>query len=74
MIDLARIGGFEWDDGNVRKNESKHSVTQTEAEQPFLNEPLMMMPDTRHSASEPRYHALGRTDAGRPLHVTFTPQ
>ena len=27
MIDLARITGFDWDDGNARKNE-KHGVAQ----------------------------------------------
>ncbi|HUD87742.1 MAG TPA: BrnT family toxin, partial [Xanthobacteraceae bacterium] len=26
----------------------------------------------KHSQEEPRYHALGRTNDGRPLHVTFT--
>jgi uncharacterized protein len=28
--------------------------------------------DARHSAGEARLHALGRTDAGRRLHITFT--
>jgi uncharacterized protein len=28
--------------------------------------------DTRDSAEETRFHGLGRTDGGRPLHVTFT--
>ena len=27
--------------------------------------------DERHSLSEPRYHALGRTDDARLLHITF---
>ena len=30
------------------------------------------MEDKRHSGREARFHALGRTDAGRLLHVTFT--
>ena len=32
MIDHARITGFDWDDGNARKNE-KHGVAQTEAQE-----------------------------------------
>ena len=26
----------------------------------------------RHSGTEPRFHALGRTDDGRRLHIAFT--
>jgi uncharacterized protein len=72
VIDLARIEGFDWDAGNGRKNADRHGVSQAEAEQLFLNEPLLMLIDRRHSAQESRYHALGRTDDGRRLHVTFT--
>ena len=32
MIDLSKIIGFNWDDGNARKNE-KHDVSMAEAEQ-----------------------------------------
>lgn len=71
MIDLAIISGFEWDDGNVRKNE-KHGVSAAEAEQIFFNQPLLWLIDEKHSQIEPRFHALGRTDAGRALHITFT--
>jgi len=63
--------GFEWDEGNSRKNE-KHGVTKAEVEQVFLNKPLLIAEDLKHSQREPRYHALGRTDANRFLHVTFT--
>lgn len=72
MIDFARIVGFDWDDGNRRKSEDKHDVSQAEAEQVFLNEPLLIVEDTKHSQAEARFHALGQTDAGRRLHVTFT--
>jgi uncharacterized protein len=72
MMDWERIVGFEWDEGNARKNSEKHDVGQSEAEQVFFNEPLLMIPDTRHSSSERRIHALGRTDGGRLLHLTFT--
>lgn len=71
MIDLARIVGFDWDEGNVGKNET-HSVNQGEAEQVFGNQPLVLAADIKHSQAEARYHALGRADDGRRLHVTFT--
>ncbi len=71
MFDLHTLEGFEWDTGNARKND-KHGVSKSEAEQVFLNRPLLFMPDTSHSASEPRCHSLGITSAGRFLHITFT--
>src|SRR2546430_15240387 len=72
MIDWGRIEGFDWDEGNSRKSADKHDVTQTEAEPVFFNEPLLVVEDARHSAREARLHALGGTDAGRLLHITFT--
>lgn len=72
MIDWTQLTGFDWDDGNARKSADKHSVTQAEAEQTFFNEPLLLVPDRKHSQREPRYHALGRTDDNRLLHITFT--
>jgi uncharacterized DUF497 family protein len=72
MIDLARVEGFDWDAGNSRKSSEKHGVAQAEAEQVFFNEPLLVLRDDRHSVDEPRYHALGHTDDGRFLHITFT--
>lgn len=71
MLDFTQITGFDWDDGNGRKNE-KHGVSQAEAEQVFFNDPLLVLADGAHSQSEPRYHALGKTDGGRQLHITFT--
>jgi uncharacterized protein len=72
MIDWKLITGFEWDDGNARKNSEKHDVSQAEAEQLFFNEPLLIVPDLMHSAIEIRLHALGKTDEARKLHTTFT--
>jgi uncharacterized DUF497 family protein len=71
MIELARIVGFEWDEGNGRKSE-KHGVTQAEAEQVFADGRTMIANDIAHSALEPRYHALGETFEGRRLHISFT--
>jgi uncharacterized protein len=72
MGGLESVTGFDWEEGNSRKSTDKHGVSQAEAEQVFLNEPLFVLSDTRHSQQEPRFHALGHTDMGRPLHITFT--
>ncbi len=71
MIDLNKISSFDWDDGNARKND-KHGVSMAEAEQVFFNDPLLLLADAKHSHAEQRYHALGKTDEGRTLHITFT--
>ena len=71
MIDLNKIADFDWDEGNARKND-KHGVSTAEAEQVFFNEPLLMIADTKHSQGERRFEALGKTDEGRTLHITFT--
>lgn len=71
MLDFTQIIGFEWDAGNERKNE-KHGVTMVETEQVFFNAPLLLLEDAAHSQNELRIHALGRTDAARALHITFT--
>ncbi len=72
MIDWAQIAGFDWDEGNSRKNVEKHDVSQSEAEQIFFNEPLLVLEDSKHSQMEVRFHALGETDDARLLHITFT--
>jgi uncharacterized DUF497 family protein len=72
MIDLDRIAGFEWDDGSRRKSEDKHDVSPGEAENIFFNDPLTIAEDDKHSESERRFNALGRTIENRLLHVTFT--
>jgi uncharacterized DUF497 family protein len=69
--DFARVVGFDWDEGNARKNE-RHGVSQVEAEDVFFDPRLLIAPDPRHSTLEPRFHALGETSTGRPLHVTLT--
>ena len=72
MLDFDRIIGFDWDAGNSRKNIEKHGVGQSDSEQIFFNEPLLLVADLKHSLGEQRFHALGHTDEGRLLHVTFT--
>ena len=72
MIDLAKVLGFDWNEGNTRKNQEKHSVTQAEAEQVFFNDPLLLLSDEKHSDDEARYHAYGKTNDDKKLHISFT--
>ena len=69
---LSRCTGFDWDAGNAKKSWEAHGVTSNESEQVFLNRPLVAAPDDQHSRNEPRFHALGRTNAGRLLALVFT--
>jgi uncharacterized protein len=71
-FEWTRVIGFEWDAGNARKSAEKHGVSQAEAEQVFLGLRCLVVSDPRYSGEELRFHALGTTDAGRLLHVTFT--
>jgi uncharacterized DUF497 family protein len=66
----VRKAGFEWDRGN-RSKCSKHGVTLSAVESIF-NRPVTVFPDTGHSASEERFKAIGRTDAGRHILIVFT--
>ncbi len=71
--DLLEIcEGFDWDDANAHKNWKRHQVTPEEAEDIFFHEPLVVRSDIRHSGSEKRYYALGRTANGRGVFVAFT--
>lgn len=72
MIDWKQVTGFDWDAGNERKSDEKHDVTRFEAEQVFFNQPLLILADQKHSQNEERYHALGKSNDARLLHMTFT--
>jgi uncharacterized DUF497 family protein len=69
---LRECTGFEWDEGNLLKNWEKHRVSASECEQVFFNRPLVTLPDRAHSQVEPRFYALGQTDAARYLFIVFT--
>ncbi|TAL25162.1 MAG: BrnT family toxin [Nitrospirae bacterium] len=69
---LAECEGFDWDKGNILKSWEKHKVSAVECEQIFFNIPLIAAHDVQHAQEEPRYFALGRTDAGRHLFTAFT--
>ena len=66
------IEGFQWDDANSSKNWTRHLVSQTEAEQVFLNRPVVVT-DAR-LGTEARWFAFGRTDGDRHLTVVWVPE
>lgn len=63
---------FGWDGGNVDKSYEKHGVTIQEAEEIFADKDLGVVPNIRHSSSEKRFIALGKTLKGKNLFVAFT--
>ena len=70
---LDNVTGFQWDKGNSHKNWKNHKVSDSECEEVFFNQPLLMAIDEAHSEyDEIRYVALGRTNRGRRLFVVFT--
>lgn len=69
---LHQCDGFDWNEGNIDKNWHKHRVTPAECEQIFFNRPLVVQDDEKHSATEKRFYALGRTDMRRFLFIVFT--
>lgn len=70
--EFSSFSGFEWDRGNIDKNLMKHNVESWECEQIFFNKPLVVLGDPKHSLTEKRLAAFGKTDSGRPLVVVFT--
>lgn len=62
---------FEWDEGNIGKNQ-KHEVEDKEAEEVFFDRHRYIFKDSVHSTNEERYRILGKTKRGRLLFVVFT--
>ncbi|MEN8253825.1 MAG: BrnT family toxin [Patescibacteria group bacterium] len=69
---FENVKGFDWDDGNIKKNKIKHKVDIKEAERIFFNKPLIIIEDEGHSQKEKRHIAFGKTDKGRLLIAAFT--
>jgi len=63
---------FDWNKGNQEKNLIKHKVSYKESEEVFFNKPLRIFPDKKHSKTEVRLVALGKTDKKRKLTIIFT--
>lgn len=62
---------FEWDEGNVKKNELQHRVSVTEIEQAFCSI-LYVFSDEKHSGKEQRHGVYAVTVDGRKLAIVFT--
>ena len=67
---LFSVAGFEWDSGNWPKC-GKHGLSKAEVEAVFVNGPAVY-PNLNHSLGEERFRAIGKTDAGRYVYVSFT--
>lgn len=64
---------FDWDDGNILKNELKHDLSWQKIEELFFNEPLLLFKDEKHSDNtECRCAALGVIDDGSLITAIFT--
>lgn len=71
-LEIEKIVGFEWDEGNIHKNENKHGLKWTAIEEVFFNEPLLIVEDFKHSLNECRCVALGKNDFDEFVTVVFT--
>lgn len=65
-----RVDGFDWDAGN-RDKCTKHGLAIAEIEALFQGAPRVA-PDIRHSGTEQRFIAVGRSGTRRPVFVAFT--
>lgn len=70
-VRLKKPFTFEWDEGNKEKNVKKHNVQNSETEEVFFNNPILLE-DNGHSEGEERFFAFGFTDKGRRLMISFT--
>ncbi len=52
---LALAEGFDWDEGNIRKNREKHRVSHIECEEIFFNSPVIVKKDDPQSTEEDQY-------------------
>ncbi len=71
-LSLESVVGFDWDEGNLYKNEKKHGLKWQEIEEVFFNQPLLVNEDQKHSEYEARCFALGVTHSGKMVYVVFT--
>lgn len=72
MLDLSKLVGFEWDEGNLDKSYRKHGITQREAEELFIDPDVVLLDDIRHSQKEKRFTAIGKATSRKVLFAVFT--
>ena len=69
---VARCTGFQRDAGNAPKVLARHNVEPGECERAFFREPFLVAFDEKHSGTEQRWEALGRTRGDRMLYLVVT--
>jgi uncharacterized DUF497 family protein len=63
---------FEWDPEKAASNEGKHGIAFGEAADVFIDPLVQIRLDDEHSSSEQRFTAMGISQLGRLLIVTYT--
>ena len=63
---------FDWNIGNIMKNEIKHNISAFEAESVFSDPKMVVFFDPKHSKTEYRYICLGESNQKRIVFVAFT--
>lgn len=69
---LSNLIQFNWDQGNINKNIAKHKIKNEEAEEVFVNQPIVLIKDKKHSQTESRLMILGQSDRKRLLTIVST--
>ena len=72
MVDLKKITGFEWDQGNIDKSYQKHGITTKDAEEVFLDKGIQIKKDFKHHETEERFIAIGKNLKAKVLFTVFT--
>lgn len=72
MIVIKEPIEFQWDRGNIDKNQKKHEVSEKEAEEVFFDKNKIIYKDKFHSKTEDRYILIGKTNKKRLLYTVFT--
>jgi len=70
-LDISDCVEFNWDNGNITKNELKHKLKWNVIEEVFFNEPLLLLKDKKHSIDECRCIAFGHNNSMQLLTVIF---
>lgn len=72
MVVIQEPIEFQWDRGNVDKNQRKHKVSEKESEEVFFDNKRVTFKDHVHSDKEERFRVIGETRGKRLLFVAFT--
>ena len=73
MIILKEPFEFEWDKGDIDKNEIKHRVQNKESEEIFFDSNKKIIKSRKlYFKDEDRYILIGKTKKERLLYIVFT--